>query len=349
MGRRILYGVQGEGFGHSSRSHVVIDHLLSQGHDVKVVGSHKSAKYLGQFFDVEEILGLRFDFSGSRVAILGTISKNIREFVSRHRSLWRLDRLIRDFKPDATICDFEPFTLHLSNLRGIKTIAVNHQHVLTDCRLDYPSSWIPHYALAWFITRSMTAFTRRRISTSFYFPPIKRRFQRRTSLVGPILRAPVLRQKPEPGEHLVLYTSAPEAGIFLDAAKSSGRPIIAYGFGRDEVDGLVTYKPPSVDGFLHDVATSRAVIAGAGYTLMSETLYFRKPMFSIPIQGQFEQQLNAHYLAKLGYGAYEIKPTPDGVHRFLDRLPQYEERLEEDRDKFNGNPQLFEQLDRELN
>ncbi|MGH9333683.1 MAG: glycosyltransferase family protein, partial [Vicinamibacteria bacterium] len=33
---RILYGVVGEGMGHATRSAVVIEHLLSAGHEVKV-------------------------------------------------------------------------------------------------------------------------------------------------------------------------------------------------------------------------------------------------------------------------------------------------------------------------
>ena len=39
---RILYGVVGEGMGHATRSRVVLEHVLSQGHEVQVVVSGTS-------------------------------------------------------------------------------------------------------------------------------------------------------------------------------------------------------------------------------------------------------------------------------------------------------------------
>ena len=55
---RIIYGVAGEGFGHSSRSHLIGQRLLDSGHDVMFVGYRKSLAYLKQYFGerVREIL-----------------------------------------------------------------------------------------------------------------------------------------------------------------------------------------------------------------------------------------------------------------------------------------------------
>ena len=35
---------------------------------------------------------------------------------------------------------------------------------------------------------------------------------------------------------------------------------------------------------------------------MSEAVYLRKPMLALPLAGQFEQEMNARYLERLGYG-----------------------------------------------
>ena len=43
---RILYGVVGEGMGHATRSRVVIEHLLAQGHEVHVVVSGRAQRFL---------------------------------------------------------------------------------------------------------------------------------------------------------------------------------------------------------------------------------------------------------------------------------------------------------------
>ena len=45
--------------------------------------------------------------------------------------------------------------------------------------------------------------------------------------------------------------------------------------------------------------------------MMGESVYLHRPMLAVPIQGQFEQVLNARYLEREGYGlaADEINDT----------------------------------------
>ena len=43
---RILYGVVGEGMGHAMRSAVVLEHLVSRGHEVAIFVSGRAAEYL---------------------------------------------------------------------------------------------------------------------------------------------------------------------------------------------------------------------------------------------------------------------------------------------------------------
>jgi UDP:flavonoid glycosyltransferase YjiC (YdhE family) len=104
-----------------------------------------------------------------------------------------------------------------------------------------------------------------------------------------------------------------------------------YGVRRDLTedlpDGDLVYRPFSETVFLDDLRTARAVIAGGGFSLLSECVYLHKPVLSIPVEGQFEQVLNARYLEKLGYGEYAPDPTPQAIRAFLDRLPAHERAL----------------------
>ena len=54
----IIYGVSGEGFGHSSRAREMLSHLVKSGHTVKVVSYDRGYRSLkeGQFveFNIEE-------------------------------------------------------------------------------------------------------------------------------------------------------------------------------------------------------------------------------------------------------------------------------------------------------
>ncbi len=96
-----------------------------------------------------------------------------------------------------------------------------------------------------------------------------------------------------------------------------------YGLKRDEVLGNVTLKGFSEAGFVRDLASARAVLAGGGFSLMGEAVYLGKPMLSVPLKGQFEQTLNALYLQKLGYGEYHRELSERAIAQFLERSPEY--------------------------
>jgi len=70
---KILYGVVGEGMGHATRSRVVIEHLLSCGHTVRVVVSGRAHDFLRSTFrgksniTIEEIHGLHFVYDDNAI------------------------------------------------------------------------------------------------------------------------------------------------------------------------------------------------------------------------------------------------------------------------------------------
>jgi hypothetical protein len=74
-------------------------------------------------------------------------------------------------------------------------------------------------------------------------------------------------------------------------------PARVYGLRRDltedMVDGNVTYRPFGEARFIEDLRTARAVVAGGGFTLLSEAVFLHKPVLSVPVERQFEQVLNA--------------------------------------------------------
>ena len=102
---------------------------------------------------------------------------------------------------------------------------------------------------------------------------------------------------------------------------------LAYGFGREEKDGNITFKKPSLDGFLRDLTGCQAVIANAGFSLVSEALYLGKPYLAVPVLHQFEQIFNAYYLDRIGYGAYWENLDKEKIESFLFNLPVYRDKL----------------------
>jgi UDP:flavonoid glycosyltransferase YjiC (YdhE family) len=99
--------------------------------------------------------------------------------------------------------------------------------------------------------------------------------------------------------------------------------------GPDEAvtDGNLELRPRSNDGFIEALRTARGVVAGGGFSLLSEAVYLGKPILSVPLRGQFEQTMNARYTERLGYGVCAPTPTPEIVRDFVRRIPEFERTL----------------------
>jgi uncharacterized protein (TIGR00661 family) len=368
---RIIYGVQGEGRGHSSRSLLVIQHLLERGHEVRVFTSHKAYAYLKENLGgVNEIFGLAFEFEGEKVDILGTLRRNVRDGTGEIPETFR--RMIgtwSDFRPQAAITDFEPFVPFARTLLQIPFVSIDHQHVLTQYRPEYPHAWRSEFLQARAVVDAMYFGADHYYTTSFYYPPTRSRYQRRATLVPPILRREVLTRTPRHDGPILLYATTAEARHALELLRGRTERCVAYGFRRegdagtpelDRADGNIEFRHPSTEQFLSDLASARAVIANGGYTLMSEALFLGKPVYALPIRNQFEQMLNGWYLERLGYGLFDLDPAPLRLSMFLEGLDYYRANIERDRrtgvpgftpeaaagDRFCGNAILFDSLDR---
>jgi uncharacterized protein (TIGR00661 family) len=119
------------------------------------------------------------------------------------------------------------------------------------------------------------------------------------------------------------------------------------GLSEEVVEGNLRFRPFSEQGFVDDLASARAVIAGGGFTLLGEAVYLHKPVLAVPVRGQFEQFLNARYIQKLNYGRYAAHLNdPASIRDFQAALSSCEESLASYRQ--DGNRELFDALDARL-
>ena len=79
---------------------------------------------------------------------------------------------------------------------------------------------------------------------------------------------------------------------------------------------------------------------------MGEAVYLHKPMLAIPLDGQFEQIINARYLQYDGYGQHAEGLDSETVADFLAKVPQYAKRLATYTQ--DGNRDLLDAVDHHL-
>jgi uncharacterized protein (TIGR00661 family) len=335
----ILYGVNGEGSGHSTRALEVLSHLQASGHTLHVASFDRGLRNLQERFEVTEIYGLRLTYVNNQVRYRRTIASNLMAVGKRAKSGAALSELSDKWKIELVITDFEPLCCHLGHRKHLPVISIDNQHCLTNTEVSYPRKYRRDATLAKLVTRIMTPRADAYLVTSFFTPQINRP---RTFLFPPILRQQILKARPKSGEHVLVYVTSPAPGLakLLSTLRCS---FIAYGFGREGQSGNVLYRKPSVDRFLEDLIAAKAIVANAGFSLMTEALHLGKPYLAIPIKHQFEQIFNAYWLEKLGYGTYWEELNKERIESFLYNLSRYGEQLRAY--PRNGNTALLDKVD----
>ncbi|MBI5495458.1 MAG: teichoic acid biosynthesis protein [Deltaproteobacteria bacterium] len=340
---RILYGVVGEGMGHATRSRVSLDHLLAGGHEVRVVVSGRAHTFLTDRFKdrrnirFDEIHGLHMNYEGNAVDKSESVRTNLEDAPRGLLQNVEVYRKVAEdgFKPDVVFSDFESWAYLYGLNHRIPVVSIDNMQVLNRCRHDDDVTHHRgfHFRLAKAAVKLKLPGAYHYLVTSFFFPEVRKP---RTTLVPPILRAEILAARREPGAHVLVYQTAAANTDLVPTLRKLPFPFRVYGLGRAGTEGNVTLCAFSETGFVEDLRTARAVVAGGGYSLMGEAVHLHVPMMSIPLEGQYEQELNARYLQKLGYGVFARALDVDVMARFLADTDRHAHALQQYRPADNS-------------
>ena len=205
---RVLYGVNGEGMGHATRSEVVIDALLGE-HDVRVMASGAAFRYLkDRLGHVSEIFGPSFAMEQGEIrrwaSVTHTIAALRRELPG---SVRRWLAAVHEWRPDVVVTDFEPLSGIYARSAHVPLVCVDNIHMIDSCRHDEEilDGAREDFRIARAVTRAMVPTAGDYVITTFFRPPLLRggpTWCRRSS--GPrSSRRGRLR-----GDHLLVYSAA---------------------------------------------------------------------------------------------------------------------------------------------
>jgi len=290
---RIIYGVSGEGSGHSSRARQMLSHLLEGGHEVRVATYDRGYKNLSPDFDVLEIEGLHIAAEENKISVVETFVDNVSRISSGVQSVRELRTLFKEFEPDCVVTDFEPMTAYLAQHYELPLITLDNQHRMRYMEYPCPTRLRADALVAETVIRAIVPRPDVSLVTTFYTGELK---NERTFLFPPILRREVLDALPSDAGHVLVYCTQAFESI-LELLRQFPREIFrVYGFDR--------------------------------HALMTEALHLGKPYLALPMRGQFEQELNALLLESLGYGKNGRTLSVETIGDFLYRLPEMKQRLE---------------------
>lgn len=323
---KILYGVCGEGRGHASRSRILIQYLEQQDHEVRIVAGGKAYRMLSEVFDnVLQIESPQGFYKGNQVRILYTILHTMYQTVVRTPfSFLKIKRLIGEFIPDILITDAEPMSHFAARLSGIKRISIDNPTALLYRTYQKKIREYPAWLFLFFALKLSLFGADRYIIYDFSDEQIQ---NPSVMFLKPLIQPGIRAQTPRKGDHVFVYQTSPSFTTLFNALKRCKETFLIYGFNKDETDGNLIFKRFNENEFYKDISTSKAVIINGGFTVLSEALYLKKPVFSLPIRHQFEQVFNARCVVNLGVGVSQVRFSEDGLRDFLSNLDSFSEKL----------------------
>ena len=350
---RILYGVTGEGMGHAMRSRVVLDALAAK-HEIQVVVSGRAADYLAKrssdVLSVRKIWGYTLAYQDNELQKWRTVVQNLKgALAGLPKNIRAYLDIAEAWKPEVVISDFETWSYLFGLRHELPVISIDNMQIINRCA-HAPELLAGHesdYRLTNAVVKAKIPGAFHYHITTFFYPPTRKP---NTTLHPPILRPEILAARREPGQHLLVYQTSTSNTALPEILKRSGRECRIYGLRRDiaseVVEGNLRFQPFSETGFIDDLRTAAGVVASAGFTLMGEAVYLRRPMLAVPIAGQFEQVLNARYLERDGYGLAADEISDERLGQFIERLPDFERKLAGYSQ--DGNRDLLDSVDKTL-
>ena len=351
---RIFYSMSGEGRGHATRVKTVVEWLRGE-HQVTLFAPGDAYEllqraYAGSEVAVRRLAGLHFHYDERRR--IDTVATVRGGWTYLRRLGTRVDSLrqaLERERPDLVITDFEPILPRAARAERVPVVSLNHQHFLAVS--DFRGLPLRLRAWAGVVARLLPAVVSGQSATivsSFYFPPLKRRFRASVAQVGVLLRPTVLAARPSDGGHLVAYLRKVVAPQVLTALVECGEEVRVYGLGERPREGKVEFRAISEERFIADLAAARALVTTAGNQLVGEALHLGKPVLAMPEPGNWEQYINAHFLAAEGGGAWVDMEAISAarIGAFLARLDTFRRAIRPER--VNGNAAAFALLRRHL-
>ncbi len=355
---KIVLGVCGFGFGHSTRQRPILEGLIARGHEVILITNDQSYQFFIQNYpDVINaqvyVPAMHTTPNGLDFAATANDPRNVQP--EANPAFWNACGLIeREFgKPDLVISDYDMVSAQIAYLFRVPLVTLDQQSKFLGYNFPDVDGYNPNehrMRLGYFFPKAHT-----RIATSYFkvnYAPID---EYPVTIIPPIIGADVKALTSQPIEnHITVYISAAS-----QIEQSLDEVLAVFGHFPDFtftcfVEASYTQHPENVViksservAFIDSLRQSAAVISTAGHNLITEALYLHVPMFLLPFE-HYEQQLNAHIIESEQLGTSASTVTEDNLSAFLSNLDTYRHNSRESSliyTRFDGDTVFLELIE----
>jgi len=282
---RLLYGIQGTGNGHITRSSKVIERLRDLGLDVDIAIS-------GKCHQVNIPYNIKYNFSGFNFTHNqdGSINK-LKTFLNNNFYQFLKDVKLNLSEYDKVITDFEPITSWASKWQNKEVWGLGNQYSFLSEKIPRPKN---RDILSESILKIMSPVNN---YIGLHYEAYD------DFIYQPIIRDDVINSKVcNKGHYTVYLPNFKLSNLVSRLIQFKG---IKFHIFSNEVNNITIDRncvilPLNKEEFLDSFISSEGIITTGGFQTTSESLYCGKKLLVIPIRGQYEQICNVEALKKIG-------------------------------------------------
>lgn len=346
---RIVISFSGEGRGHAARILCLIQAL--RGDSLLILCPSNMWQWLHEatihepHVQLRVIPSLNFAYYQSgKLSYLKSCCSAVPFLYHLRKYLRDLTAIVDHFNPHLAIVDFEPLLPRVTRPLGIRTLSLDHQHFLSAIEVDsLPKALRLRTRFLQPSVKLFCPWADAHLISSFYQFP-QRSGTEYYRQVGVLIREELGQSASQVGEHVLVYLRRHQAGPWLKELAQLPYVCTVYGLDREEQVGNLQFKRIGSRQFIRDLVTCRCLISTAGNQLIGEALAVGKPVLAIPEHGNFEQQINGHFLQASGLGRCVLPTavTRREFQQFVDELPMHRQRMGKRQPA--GNEEVLQQI-----
>ncbi len=341
---KIVYAINADGFGHVTRSIPIIDHLLQKKHEIEIITDKKVADFLQNKYKnlkIHVIPQVYFEYTNDSVKAFQSFFKSFNKH--NFNNLKKTTLVIKKAKPDIVISDLERYSLWAGKFLEIPTIEIDNHATIFRGDVEFKKKDATEFLQAKSVSKLVYPFANYYFGLCFYRTEITKK---NTEIFDPIFLDEIKKYKAKNGDYILVYNRFMDKTKMIPVFKKlKDQKFLIFGYNVNKIDDNLEFRKTKPNLY-KEISECKAVITNGGHTLITEAIYFKKPIYSIPIKHQIEQLINGHYLDILEYGESHRKIEVLTLKSFIKNVPYYKERL--NKHKYQDKKYFLKRLDKKI-
>ncbi len=330
---KIIISVCGVGLGHAARESALIKEL-KKNNEVIVTTYGNAFNYLKEFNPIK-INGFKIIYLNGKYNELLSILINIPVLpIIAIKNFLTFKKLVKEFKPDLIISDYDVFSLYTAKLFNIPSILISNMHAINYFKIKKTNTPL--------ITKILGLKTLNFFNHLIVLSLKKHENKKNISFYTMIIKPELLKTKPIEKNYYLVYSNKEQLKQLIPLLKKINQKFVVFG-SKGKAKNIKFYEKYSIKTFTKKLIECKGIMSHGGYSLISEAIHLKKPIYTFTTKEFYERYFNGTIIQELGFGVIEEKPTLKGLTTFMNNTKKYKQNIKKSRIKAE-NKQVIKQI-----